>query len=117
MLSQYKWGKEISTVYKGKTFEHFIQDIYEEKDEKMRYISQVKWMMDEDKHIEVDYIGRFETLEESWSVVQDKLGIDIPIGHRYQTSVQDYREKYTDEMRDMIAEAHAADIEKFNYKF
>ena len=91
--------------------------LYNKGDEKLRWQTQLAWMRNSNGDLDIDYIGRFENLQSTWEHVQSTLGIDDKLPHLYKTTVKDYREEYTDETRDMIAEVHAEDIERFGYKF
>ncbi|MFZ5802060.1 MAG: FkbM family methyltransferase [Candidatus Omnitrophota bacterium] len=66
----------------------------------------------------LDYIGRFETLEEDIQTVSYKLGISQEFPHynksRHRT---DYRTYYDEETRRMAAEIYAEEIQMFGYQF
>lgn len=79
---------------------------------------QIGFLINEKGKICVDFVGRFETLQEDWEVVADKLNLPKPLPHHYKTERnQDYRQYYTDECREIIENAHSIDLQVFNYDF
>lgn len=47
----------------------------------IRHKNQLDWLCDENGNVLVDFIGRFERLEDDWNVICDRLGIDEPLPH------------------------------------
>lgn len=64
---------------------------------------------------QVDYILKSETLVEDFKVIQDYFCTDFPIHVR--GSMPEYREHYTEEMKQAVAALFKDDIEKFGYSF
>jgi hypothetical protein len=69
----------------------------------------------------VDFVGRFEHLCRDMQTVCEQIGVpwrpqDFPHEKKPEDRKQ-YREYYTPELRDCIAEKYADDIETFGYKF
>jgi len=71
----------------------------------------------------VDFIGRYENLENDFKVVAKELGLgnNVSLPHINSFSSKrkgkHYTEFYTKEARDMVAEIYADDIKMFGYEF
>ena len=65
----------------------------------------------------VDFIGRFENLQNDVNVIKNKLIIEGSIPHLVKSNHTHYKDYYNDKTKKMIAEAYAKDVEFFNYKF
>lgn len=63
----------------------------------------------------VDFVGRFERINEDFSRAMDHLGLDERLPHRNTTSHRDYREYYTTETAELIGDLYQADINAFEY--
>jgi len=67
----------------------------------------------------VDFVGRFETLKESFQEVCRRLGVRarLPVKYASGRSSRDYRPFYSARSRELVARRYAGDIEMFGYTF
>lgn len=81
---------------------------------------QSDYLVDLHGNLIVDYIGRYERLEQDFSEACSRIGIPAPaLPHRRQASDRsaDYRRYYDDESATLVADRFAPDIEQLGYRF
>lgn len=78
---------------------------------------QVDWITDADGRVLVDFIGRFEVLQEDFWAVCERLGVRARLPHVKSTNKRDYRSYYNDEAIETIARCFVRDIDRFGYEF
>ena len=79
--------------------------------------TQESYLVDDQGNLLVDYVGRFETLENDFALVCDKLGITERLPHKNSSGRGDFRARFTPKAVDLVAEMFAADIDRFGYRF
>ncbi|WP_448574056.1 hypothetical protein [Trichothermofontia sp.] len=63
-------------------------------------------------------MGFYENLSDDFKYVTDKLGLDVQLGHENRSSHSgSYKNAYTAEMRDVVANVYRQDIEVLGYTF
>ena len=70
------------------------------------------------ENIVVDFIGRFEKLQEDFDYVCEQIGVkSIKLPHVKKTEHKHYTEYYNDEMVKIVEDVYISDITRFDYKF
>ena len=81
------------------------------------FTPQVTFLKDVFGHINMDYVGRFENLEQDFTAIAEKLDIRAGLPHLNQSRSQDYQTFYSEESRAIIERLYAEDIAEFGYAF
>jgi hypothetical protein len=120
IVSQYK-GHVIKEV-PGLSFEQYLYKSFVEKisHDDLRFIQPcMDWITDEDGNMLVEHIGRFETLQEDFDIICEILKIPKTILPHINKdpNKEHYKNYYTPELVELIAEAFEKDIKQFNYEF
>lgn len=80
--------------------------------------SQLFWIKNRKGQIDMDFIGRYNRLEEDFAYVCDVLGIEIKgLPKMLIGDGQHYTDFYDDKMKDIIAERYREEIDLFKFKF
>ena len=105
-------------LYKGyKDFTDYIKNTEYEVDTSMNTRLQSEYIFDNNELI-LDYVGRFENLQEDFDIICDKIGIPRKqLPHKNKSKRRHYTEYYDEEAKQIVAEKYAKDIEYFGYKF
>lgn len=124
-LSEYFWEK--SYLNESLSFNDWVKlklgDLINQSENNIimrqkHNLEQYKFIYDTLDNCLVDFIGRFENLQEDFNIVCDKIGTprkDLP--HVNKSNHKHYTEYYDDETREIVAKKYARDIEYFGYKF
>lgn len=103
------------------SFDEFVSVVCDTPDNiaDSHFKSQYLYIADTRKHLLVDYIGRFEKIDEEFEFIFKKLGIgsDYQLPHLLKSKRGDYREYYTPKSEKMVAKRYQTDIEMFKYSF
>jgi len=82
---------------------------------------QTAYILDPNKRVKADFIGRFETLEQDINHVINRLRLDAELKHinpsRTISSKTKYRDFYCQKTRAFVEKIYASDIESFNYTY
>jgi hypothetical protein len=95
-----------------KNFDEYIRNRYQKS-----YASQKKFIYSKNGEKLVDYVARFENLEQDFNEICSIIGIQAELPHINISNNKDYREYYTDETREMVQHSHKTDIDLFEYEF
>lgn len=79
---------------------------------------QYDWIMDANGIRYVNFIGRFENLQEDFNVACKKIGIPCQVlPHLNVTNYQSYRDFYTEEAKALVSEKYKKDITFLGYEY
>jgi chondroitin 4-sulfotransferase 11 len=81
------------------------------------FMPQYVFVCDKALKPQVDFLGHYEHLQRDFETIRERLGIQAELQHLNASRRKDYREYYTKETRDIIAELYRKDIEIFGYDF
>ena len=114
-----KWFVENLSKYTN--FREFVLNwvSYENIYKYPHFVPQWKFLSDCHGRIEMDFIGRFETIETDFGIILDKLEIGNNLKHENKNQERNcsYRKEYDKEMIDVVNSVYRKDIELFNYSF
>ena len=106
------------------TFEAFIEhklDPAREREDLLDVSRELQsdYVTDLRGNLIVDYIARYESLEEDFTEICRCIGIDRPSLPRLRQAKgrQGYRDYYTSKSRALVARHYAADLDRFGYAF
>jgi hypothetical protein len=97
-----------------------LAEMYEEwKDDSLEEIifrPQWKFICNQYKQIQVDFVGRYESLKDDWFTVANKLGLDIKLPHLNKSKRSGSWEKeLNSQSKGIIANLYKDDFEVFGY--
>jgi len=112
------WHKK--TNRKKLSFEEYLKlpELHPQHKKYFWHSNQLDWLRSLNHEIEMDFIGRFESLQEDFNTVCDRIGMPRrQLPHKNSSSHDGYTKYYTDETREIVANLYAKDIEYFGYRF
>ena len=67
--------------------------------------------------ITLNFVGKFEKLQDNFNLLKNKLGIEGIMPHLVKTNHKPYKEFYDEKTKKMIGDAYEKDVKYFNYNF
>lgn len=124
MVSRYEWRRFLAPMkFEGERaekisnqdFKDFLQKQGVEMFEKWCYLDLMK---DSNGNLLIDFVGRFENLQNDFDIVCDKIGVPRKqLLNTNHVKRKNYIEYYDTEAREMVTQGFQRDIEYFGYKF
>lgn len=107
---------------RAKTFEDFLtncgDEIADTDGRKHIFRNQIDYLCDESGELIVDFIGRFERLQDDVDQVTRRIGIDrVVLPHVNRSDHKNYRQYYTHETAALVADRYRRDLSVFAYRF
>lgn len=113
-----KWAEENIMHYPD--FTSFVKEWVNDTNirKSLHFQYQFLFLKDKKGEIAVDFIGRFENINEDFKLVASKLGINREL-NKTNSSQRDkgYKQYYTEETMRIVENVYKQDIKLFNYKF
>ena len=78
---------------------------------------QVEWLKDDQGRIAIDFIGKFESINDDFDQIKSIIGIEAELPHLNASKRAGYQSYYDDETRLIVAQWFHEDIEVFGYSF
>jgi hypothetical protein len=101
------------------SFEAFIEWVIKTPAPYPKGITKLQQQMltDDNGQLLVDFVGRYETLQQDFEFLRQKLGIPEELPHLNRSHHHDYHSYYNEHTQNRVAEHFKADIELFGYQF
>jgi hypothetical protein len=81
------------------------------------FMPQINWLTDEKGDIIVDFIGRFENLENDFRLICKRIGMDVDLPFVNKSEHKQYQYYYDDTTKEIVRKWFEKDIDLFNYSF
>jgi len=105
---KHRYSRHVATM----SFSEFV-DEWTQRPE----ILQSRWIQNRQQNLIVDYVGFFENISHDFEVVCSQIGINVPLPRNNRSVHADYRDLYSDRLKNLVASRLAADIEFLGYDF
>jgi chondroitin 4-sulfotransferase 11 len=83
----------------------------------VHFFPQSHFILDETGSVKVDFVGRFERLDEDFNLVAKKLGCQKSLPKKNVGEHKHFTSYYDNETREIVARVYARDIKSFGYEF
>ena len=81
--------------------------------------NQIGWLIDSDKNMLVDFIGRLENIDKDYETLSSKLNISYKkVPHlNISNGKKHYISYYTDELKNFVGDMYSEEISLLGYNF
>jgi len=121
------WSRAVSdylfyTQGKTVTFKDFLlkpNECMPNQIDPAHLMEQHHFICDENNNLMVDFLGRFESLQQDFDIISDRINCPRQqLPHNNKSCLQgSYKSYYNQETYDIVKQKFAQDIKLFNYKF
>ena len=123
-VSDYLWRISQNKKYKEMKFKEFLKLKMLDSHHDLVPSPKTNWgIYTSNNKISVDFVGRFEKLNEDLRIIFEKLDLDLSLLDKSayilkkNSSKKNYQEYYSKEEKDLVEKLHYYEIKEFNYKF
>lgn len=119
LVSSYHFRRDVLKYEAEQTlsFREWVLRRCESEDE-VRRQSQLRALSDEEGHVIVDWIGRFEQLQDGFAFVSRRLGLEPGrLPQVYTSGPRRYVDAYDEQTRDRVGECFHDEIAYFDFTF
>ena len=111
--------RKVMGVRPWTSFRKYLRILKKHHQRHVQSFEQWRFICNEDGKLLVDFLGRFETLEEDFQKVAEIIKLsDTSLPHSMKSKKRKpYADYYDAKSIDLISEIYARDIELFNYRF
>lgn len=110
--------KESLKIKKNETFRDFCMKFAESKWlNDIHFAPQTEFLCDSKNKLLLDFVGKYENLEEDLKIISENIGIKIQISHHRKTNHLNYRKYYDAETQEIIRNIYKDDLNLFGYSF
>jgi Sulfotransferase family len=107
---------------RAQSFEDFLlrcdDEIVDSDGRKDIFRNQIDYLVDDSGATMIDFIGRFERLQEGFDEISRRLGrASVALARTNASQHAAYTEYYTPATADIVAKRYARDIAQFGYRF
>ena len=81
------------------------------------FMPQLDWLTAPNGKLLVDFIGRFESINDDFSSVCEKIGVENRLKHENKSIREDFRSYYDNHTFEIISNWYKKDLDFFNYNF
>jgi hypothetical protein len=103
-------------------FEHFVTEWVTPGNTRRfeHFRPQHRFACSPDGQLQLDFVGRFETIEADYAVVAERLGVGTELLHENRTlgkKERSYVDYYTPSTRRIVERVYRIDLDLFDYAF
>ena len=86
------------------------------------YQPQYKYLVDNENKLTVDFVGKYENLQEDWKTLREKINISkqhrtMKLSRHNVSKRKDYRTYYSDRDAERVYNIYEEDIKLFKYAY
>lgn len=119
---QGEWGRldqAWADRYATGSFDEFVRHVLRPEilHTTVHLVPQHYWICDDRGRVRIDWVGRYERLEEDFGFVARRLGVDATLPRANASDRAPFASYYTEETAEMVGRIYQRDCEIFGYRW